>query len=271
LDKLTPEQIQGMYFQMTDRGLSSSTIRNTHAVLNSALKQAVRWGKLFRNPAELIDLPRKEKNEMKVLSKEEATIFLDAIVNSGMKALFSLMITTGLRPGEALGLKWQDVDFDRNRNTVNRSLSRSGGKWKLVEPKTASGRRSIPVPRTVMNDLHEHKNEQLAEKNSAKPNTYKDQGFVLATKTGEPLSDRNIISRHFKPLLKSADLPDIRLYDLRHTRATLLLLAGENPKMVSERLGHADTALTLNTYSHVLPDMQEDATRKLENMLFNNK
>ena len=271
LDKLTPEQVQEMYVEMAAKGLSSSTIRNAHAVLNSALKQAVRWGKLFRNPAELVDLPRKEKNEMKVLSKEEVTRFLDAAVYSKMKAFFSLMITTGLRPGEALGLKWQDVDFDKNRITVNRSLSRSGGKWMLVEPKTAKGRRSIPVPPTVIGDLNEYKNEQLAEKNSARSNTYKDQGFVFATKTGEPLSDRNIIGRHFKPLLKTAGLPDIRLYDLRHTCATLLLSAGENPKIVSERLGHADTSLTLNTYSHVLPNMQESATQKLEDMLFSDQ
>lgn len=269
LNNITPEQIQSMYQNMmTEKGLSSATIRNTHAVLNSSLKQAVKWGKLYRNPAELVDLPKKNSKEMKVLSKEEVDKFLEAVIYNKMKALFTLLITTGMRPGEAFALKWSDVDFENNRITVNKSLSRPGGKWKLVEPKTPRGRRSLPVPNTVMGDLKEHKRNQASEKLSAKKNIYADQDFVFATKTGEPYSDRNIISKYFKPLLKSAELPNIRLYDLRHTCATMLLLAGENPKVVSERLGHADVALTLNTYSHVLPSMQENASKRLEDMLF---
>jgi len=122
-----------------------------------------------------------------------------------------------------------------------------------------------------MGDLKEHKTNQASEKLAAKENSYDDQDFVFATKTGAPCNDKNVISRYFKPLLQSAELPDIRLYDLRHTCATMLLLAGENPKVVSERLGHADVALTLNTYSHVLPSMQESASKKLEDMFFGNK
>ncbi len=113
------------------------------------------------------------------------------------------------------------------------------------------------------------KKDQAAEILEAKE--YTNHGFVFAGKTGEPLDERNIVNRHFKPVLKEAGLPIIRLYDLRHTCATLLLSAGENPKVVSERLGHASITLTMDTYSHVLPDMQEAATKKLEDMLFNNK
>ena len=265
LDKVSPDQIQSMYNKMFNNGLSSSTIKNTHAVLNSSLKQAVKWGKLYRNPAEYVDLPKSIKKEMKVLTPKEVMRFLDEATFSRMKPFFSLLLATCIRPGEALGLKWSDVNFGTNKITINRSLSRSGGKWTLVPPKTQKGRRLIPVPKTVMKDLLEHKNNQSKE---AKSKSYKDQGFVFATSTGEPFSDRNIVSRYFKPLLKSAGLPDIRLYDLRHTCATLLLSSGENIKVVSERLGHADVALTLNTYTHVLPDMQEEATAKLENLLF---
>ena len=266
LDKVSPDQIQSMYNEMLNKGLSSSTIKNTHAVLNNSLKQAVKWGKLYRNPAEHVNLPKSIKKEMKVLTLQEAERFLDAAACSRMKPLFSLLLATCIRPGEALGLKWSDVDFAANKITINRSLSRSGGNWSLVPPKTQNGRRLIPVPISVMEDLLEHKKKQSKD---AKEKPYNDQGFVFATSTGEPFSDRNIISRYFKPLLKSAGLPDIRLYDLRHTCATLLLSNGENIKVVSERLGHADVALTLNTYTHVLPNMQESATQKIEDVLFN--
>ena len=179
------------------------------------------------------------------------------------------MITTGMRPSEALGLKWPDIDLDSGRITVNRVLSRTGKHWKLEEPKTARSRRTVPLSVSVIKDMKEHKKKQATEKLKKAENEYNDQGFVFADDIGEPLSDRNIIARHFKPLLKDAKLPDIRLYDLRHTCATLLLSAGENPKVVSERLGHANITLTLDTYSHVLPDMQQGAADKLEAMLFN--
>ena len=271
LDKITPDQIQKMYNQMSNRNLSSSTVRNTHAVLNSALKQAVKWDKLYRNPAELVDLPRDTKKEEKAFTSEQAIQFIEACAYSRMKALFTLMLSTGIRPGEAFGLKWDDVDFNNKKIMINRSLSRPGGKWILVPPKTQKARRSIPLPSAVIMDLQEHKENQNEEKNNSKKITYTDHEFVFATKTGEPFSDRNIIGKYFKPLLKAEGLPDIKLYGLRHTCATLLLKAGENIKVVSERLGHADVALTLRTYAHVLPNMQEEATVKLSKMLFNDK
>ncbi len=268
LDKITPDQIQKMYNKMLNRDLSSSTVKNAHAVLNSALKQAVKWNILNRNPAELVDLPRNTKEEEKALTPDQAIRFIEACTYNRMKPFFTLMIATGMRPGEALGLKWGDIDFDNNKITINRSLSRPGGKWVLVPPKTQKARRTISVPSAVMSDLREQKENQNEEKNNLKNKTYNDHGFVFATKTGEPFSDRNIISRYFKPLLKAEGLPDIKLYGLRHTCITLLLSAGENIKVVSERIGHADVSLTLRTYAHVLPNMQQEATSKLEKILF---
>lgn len=267
LPQVTPEKVQVLYNRMGDDGLSPRTVRYTHSVLRSALQQAVKWGKIHRNPADLVDLPRHERKEMRALSPEEAARFIKATVYSKYKALLSLLITTGVRPGEAYGLKWGDVDLAGKKISINRTLSRSGKGWSLEEPKTARSRRSIPIPPSVVSDLREHKREQAAVKLKA-GGEYNDQGFVFATSTGEPLHERNIISKHFKPLLRDAGLPDIRIYDLRHTCATLLLAAGENPKVVSERLGHASVTLTLDTYSHVLPDMQQAATDKLEAMLF---
>ncbi|MDW7730691.1 MAG: tyrosine-type recombinase/integrase [Bacillota bacterium] len=269
LSQLTPAQIHSMYSKMTEEELSSRTVRYTHTVLRNALDQAVKFGELYRNPADIVDLPRHEKKEMKALTPEEAARFLSATTCSTLKPLFSLMVTTGMRPSEALGLKWPDVDLNNGRITVNRILSRTGKHWKLEEPKTTRSRRTIPLSVTVIKDLREHKKKQSVIILAAEEGKYNEQDFVFADDTGEPLSDRNIIARHFKPLLKDAKLPDIRLYDLRHTCATLLLSAGENPKVVSERLGHANITLTLDTYSHVLPDMQQGAADKLEELLFN--
>jgi integrase len=269
LSQLTPAQIQAMYSKMQENKLSSRTIRYVHTVLRNALEQAVKWGKLYRNPADLVDLPRNEKKERTALTQEEAAKFLQASMLSIHKPLFSLFITTGMRPGEAYGLKWPDVDLENGRITITRVLSRTGKQWKLEEPKTPKSRRTVPIPKTVIKDLKEHKKTQAAQILGAEEGEYNNQDFVFADEKGEPLKERNIIARHFKPILKDAGLPDIRLYDLRHTCATLLLKAGENPKIVSERLGHSSINLTLDTYSHVLPDMQKAATEKLEEMLFN--
>lgn len=280
LCQLAPEQIQQLYSKMIDRGLSPRTVRYTHTVLRNALQQAVKWGKIYRNPADLVkdDLPKQERKEMRAFTPEEAARFMEAIIYSPLKALFSLLLASGMRPGEALGLKWSDIDFKGKRVTVRRALVRIRGDrktekekgWKLCEPKTAKSRRTIPIPADVINDLDDHRKAQAAQKLKAKPGTYDDRDFVFAGNNGEPLFERNV-NHEFKAILKAAGLPDIRLYDLRHSCATLLLAAGENPKVVSERLGHASITLTLDTYSHVLPDMQQGASDKLQKILFGGK
>ncbi|MHB1418187.1 MAG: tyrosine-type recombinase/integrase [Bacillota bacterium] len=265
--KLSPIEIQAVYNTLGEKGLSARTVRYAHSVLRNALEQAVRWQMIPQNPILYVDLPRQQKVEMHALSPKEARRFLEAASYSKLQALFILMVTTGLRPGEALGLQWQDVDFDQGRIHVQHSLSRTKDVWRLEEPKTPRSRRSIPLPKSVVLDLKAHRKGQAEEK--LKAEQYDDYGFVFAASNGQPLHERNIVRREFKPLLKIARLPDtIRLYDLRHTCATLLLAAGENPKVVSERLGHASVTLTLDTYSHVLPDMQRGAADKLEEMLF---
>ena len=262
LQQIGPEAIQELYNNMLDRGLSPRSVRYTHAVLKNALQQAVKWGKLYRNPCDLVDLPKQKKDEMKILNPDQVAEFMEAVTLSPWKAFFSLLITSGMRPGEALALRWSSVDFSKNRVTVNRSLVRKrGGGYELQEPKTSRSRRTIPLPSSTIEDLKELKEGQKVVKL---------EGFIFSDKTGEPVHDRTMY-KEFKRIIKDAKLPDLRLYDLRHTCATLLLAAGENPKIVSERLGHANITLTLDTYSHVLPDMQEAAAEKLEGLLFNGK
>ena len=273
LSKLEPRRIQILYSDMIEEGLSSRSVRYVHTLIRNSLQQAVKWGYLYRNPADMVtdELPKRERKEMKVLTSEQVKVFMEASVYSIMKPLFSLLITSGMRPSEALGLKWTDVDYKNNRVTVNRTLTRfTKGGWKLEEPKTSKSRRTIPLPSSTMADLKEHGIKQAEEILKAKEGKYNKQDFVFAANNGEPLKLNNVLNRHFKPLLEQAGLPDMRLYDLRHTCATLLLSAGENPKVVSERLGHSTITLTLDTYSHVLPDMQQGASDKLEHLLFGN-
>lgn len=178
-----------------------------------------------------------------------------------------------MRPEEYLALQWKDIDFSQGVVTVQRTLCwrRRGGGWYFGEPKTARSRRSIPLPFSVVRDLSEHKRRQAEERLKGGP-SYKALDLVFATSEGGPLLSQNLFRRHFKPILRRAGLPEsIRMYDLRHSCATLLLAANENPKVVSERLGHATITLTLDTYSHVLPSMQRAATEKLETMLFSSK
>lgn len=269
LSALRPLDIQSLYSKMQEQGLSARVIRYTHAVLSSALKQAVQWGLLSRNPAQLVQLPKQAKKEMQALSPEQVGRFLAACAEDRYATLFAFAISTGLRPEEYFALQWKDVDLDRGSITVQRAMVRnSGGGWKLEEPKTPRSRRTLPLPASMTNALSEHRRAQLEERLRA-GSEYQNHGFVFATETGQPLMIQNLTMRHFKPALERAGLPSsIRLYDLRHTCATLLLSAGENPKVVSERLGHASITLTLDTYSHVLPDMQKAAAERLERLVF---
>lgn len=270
LPDVRPLHIQKLYSDMQARGLSARTVRYLHAVLSSALKQAVRWGMLARNPAELVELPRQARKEMHALSPAEAAEFLKAARQDRWGGLFAFALATGMRPEEYLGLQWKDVDLDRGVVTVRRALvwRSTGGGWYFSETKTARSRRQIPLPASTMRALAEHRRQQAAERLKAGA-TYQQHDLVFATPEGGPLAPRNLKRRHFRPILEQAKLPaDFRLYDLRHSCATLLLAAGEHPKVVSERLGHASITLTLDVYSHVLPTMQEAASQKLESLLY---
>lgn len=241
------------------RGLSPRTVRYTHAVLHKALGQAVKWRMTGQNVATLIDLPKQRKKEMKALSEEEATRFLAAAKADKYHVLFALLLGTGLRPGEAPGLKWADFDPAKRSLRVQRVWARGDSGHKFQQPKTAKSRRNVELPAGLIRLLLAHCEQQPAN----------ELDLMFASEAGTPLNERNVTTRHFKKILERAGLPeDVRLYDLRHTHATLLLIAGTHPKIVSERLGHATVTLTLDTYSHVLPGMQSDSAQQLDAMLF---
>ena len=268
LSKIKPLDLQGLIDRLRERGLSARTVRYTHTIVSSALKQAVKWRLLTHNPAQYVELPKIQQREMQSLSQETALKFLATLPQDKYGLLFELALITGMRPEEYLALKWSDINFTNGTVTVNRVLfrKREGGGWYFKEPKTKKSKRTIPLSSRLMQALSNHKRVQAKERLKAGPE-WQDNDLVFASEIGTPLSLRNLERRHFKPLLRKAELPDIRLYDLRHSCATLLLAAGENPKVVSERLGHASIVLTLDIYSHVLPSMQKAATEKLEAVL----
>lgn len=271
LSQLRPLEIQALYSEMQERELSARTVRGTHVVLSNALKQAVRWRMLPLNPAQSVELPRRTRREMKALSPEEVTVFLEAAKEDTHGLIFAFAVATGMRPEEYLALQWKDVDLQTGTATVQRTLCwrrEKGGGWHFGEPKTAQSRRTVPLPASIVSELAHHKVCQ-AETRLQLGSEYHTLDLVFATATGGPLHSENLATRNFRAIRQRAGLPSsITPYTLRHTCATLLLLAGENPKVVCERLGHSSIVMTLDTYSHVLPSMQQSATEKLEKMLF---
>lgn len=267
LDKLQPLDIQTVYGQMQERGLSARVVRHAHSVLHNALKQAVKWGLLSRNPSDLAELPKVPHKERRVLSPGEAQDFLKAASVMPHGLIFEFALISGMRPEEYLALQWSDVDFERGTAQVRRALVWHKKSWSFEEPKTARSRRTVYLPAALLQKLAAHRRKQ-AEERLKLGTVWQALDLIFCSEIGTPLRIPNITYRYFRPLLTQARLPRIRLYDLRHSCATLLLIAEENPKVVSERLGHSTIVLTLDTYSHVLPTMQQGATARLERLLY---
>jgi integrase len=252
--------VRGLHREKLDADLAPATVRKIHSTLHKALSQAVSDGLVPRNAAD-VKAPRPAPDEMHPLSEEEARTFLETAQASGdrFEALYVVAITTGLRRGELLGLRWKDADLERGTLRVGRALVREGGRHALGETKTKRGRRQVNLtPRTV-SALKGHRKRQL-EETMRLAGLYKDHGLIFASTVGTPVNPENLVKRSFKPLLKSGGLPEIRFHDLRHTCATLLLGQGVHPKIVQELLGHATIAMTLDTYSHYLPSMGDQAS-----------
>jgi integrase len=266
LSKLTAAHIQSLYASKLRDGLKPSSVRYIHAVLHRALEQAVRFNLIPFNPASRVDPPKIRQEEIKPLDAEQARRFLNAAGEDRFEALYVLSLTTGLRMGEALGLRWSDVDLDAGTLRVNRQVQRMRGGGGLVfgEPKNAS-RRTLELPQRAVEALRSHRKKQAEEKLRA--TDYGDSGLVFATGKGTPHDSQNIINRYFKPLLKRAALPNIRWHDLRHTYATLLLARGTHPTYVQKSLGHASVQLTLDRYSHWMPSMGRNTAEGIDEAL----
>lgn len=265
LDQLTPQNVQEMMNGHLRAGLSAKSVAYIHQVLRTALGLAVRWDMVSRNVARLVDRPRVQRKPISPLTPDEARKFLGSIRGHRLEALFSVALALGLRQGEALGLRWDDIDFNAGTVRVSHQLQRIDGRLTLVPPKTEKSRRTLVMPSMIAEQLRGHQMRQVAEKLWA-GSKWHETGLVFANRVGEPTQARRVIEQ-FHRALSGAGLRRIRFHDLRHSCATLLLVQGVSPRVVMEVLGHSEIALTMNTYSHVVPELQREAAERMQTIL----
>ena len=265
LSKLTPAHVQGLYRDKLDSGLSPATVQKIHTVLHKALTQALKWNMIPRNAADVVKAPRPVPEEMHPLSPDEARNLIEAARGDKLEAPYILAVHTGMRQGELLGLKWEDVDLNEGVIHIRRTVVRSGGRISLGEPKTKGSRRPVHLTGAAVEALKAHLERQL-EDIERLGDLYRDHGLVFTSEVGTLINPSNLRRRSFAPLLQRAGLPRIRFHDLQHTCATLLPSRNVHPKYVQELLGHATVAITLDTYSHVIRGMGDHTARAMEDV-----
>lgn len=272
LQALTRNRIRALYQDLALSGrvrgggaLAPKTVHNVHLTLRKALGDAVEDRLLMTNPADAAHRLPTSRPEMIVWSSEQLARFLAAVREDPRFALWRLASTTGLRRGEVLGLRWRDVDLEAGRLRVTQQRVRGADGLGYGAPKTAKGRRSVALDPSTIAALRSHRARQLEDRLAFGPG-YQDADLVFARADGSP-EDPDGISGAFDRLGRLAVLPRIRFHDLRHTHATLALSAGIHPKVVQERLGHSSITVTLDTYSHAIPAMQEDAATRIAALL----
>jgi integrase len=261
LDKLTKMHIMQLYLRLEKAGESPRMRQMAGTVLYGALRYAVAMGRMVSNPCQDVGRPKVQKREMLVYNAAQVQAFLQAAESDRLYALYVTALESGMRQGELFGLQWPDVDFDGGSLQVQRTLQELRGEFTLKPPKTAAGRRRIELSAFTLAVLNGHRQRMLAEGCDVRT------GQVFCDERGGFLRKSNVSRRSFRSIMARAGLPRIRFHDLRHTAATLLLMAGENVKVVSERLGHEDIQITLTTYAHVLPTMQKGAAEKMNRIL----
>ncbi|MGA3222087.1 MAG: site-specific integrase [Acidimicrobiales bacterium] len=264
LDRLTPADVQKLYSDLRSSGgqggkpLSGTQVHNIHGVLHNALSYAVRMGYMARNPSEAIDKPRQDTEERPVYTPDQVRSFLLAAESDRLRALWHLVLATGLRRAELAGLRWRDVALDRAPPVLAVRTTRTTAGHAVVEhdPKTKSSRRVVHLDSGTVDILRHHHEAMAVEAEKRGELTVSE--YVFVDEFGDPYHPAQL-TRDLHSLQHRAGLPEITLHDLRHTAATVALLAGVHPKVVSERHGHASTQITLDRYSHVIESMQTAA------------
>jgi integrase len=266
LDDLRPSDVQALLNRLSSSGRSPRTVAMVRDVLRQALNVARRWGLLTRNVAELVTVPRAMRRERRALAVDEARQFVTAISGDRDEALYLLALTTGLRQGEVLGLRWSDLDLEAERGSTRivQALSRVHGA-RLVDPKSAKGRRTVPLGRSIVLALRGHRARQATDRLLA-GTRWIETGLVFTTRIGTP-RDGPTVTRRLHAILESAELPQITFHDLRHSYASLMLAQGVPARVVMETLGHTDIRLTMNVYAHVPSELQRVATDRLDEAL----
>ena len=267
LKDLRPDQIQLLYNAKLKAGVSTRTVLLIHAVLHRSLEMALKWGLIGRNPVDVVSRPKYRHQEMRTLTDDQVRTFLSYTKGTRFEALFWIAISTGMRQGEILGLKWSDLDWLERKLHIQRQVQRLPGEGLVfAETKSAASRRVVGLSTMTIESLKRHWDHQQNLRILA-GEKWVENDLIFPSTRGTPLDHKNL-DRIFKSFLEKAGIQKIRFHDLRHTAATLMLQEGVHPKVVQERLGHSDISLTLNIYSHVLPSMQEEAAEKLDAIMY---
>lgn len=268
VQKLTAPRLQAQYGTWAAEGMSARMIRGCHMRLSQALRQAVRFGLVASNICDSVNPPKLGRSKADTWNGQEAATFLDLAITDSMHPLWNLLLLEGMRRGEALGLRWRDLNWERGTAHISQTVAPNKadrGKAMIQDrTKTPAGARSVRLTKRTIAALKEHRTAQLARRLAAPE--WQDNDLIVCTSKGTPINPGNV-SRSYDLLILKSGLRRIRVHDLRHTHATLLLLEGTPAKIVSERLGHASIGITLDLYSHVLPDMQDDAADAIERAL----
>ncbi len=265
LAKLQPIHLQEMLARKQQEGLSPRSVRYLYSLMREALGHAVKWQLVGRNVAEAVDPPKLEKEERQVLTQEQAQALLDGITDLRLLVPVSLALLGGLRRGECLGLRWEDVDQEEGRIYVRQTLEYVPGKGLMFgRPKTAKSRRPVDLPPLAFAILRRWRKQQAQERLAAGP-LWKDSGLVCTAEDGGPL-DPDRVTKAFSKAVKALGLPPVTFHDLRHTHATMLFKAGTHPKLVQERLGHSQVGITLDLYSHAVPGLGKEVALTVDRM-----
>jgi integrase len=268
LAELHPLHIQRLYSELLEepapggRAISAKTVGNLHRVLRHALHQAVRWQMIGANPAAAAEPPRPRRPELFVVDAALASRILAASAATRFEVPVAIAISTGMRRGEILGLRWGDLDEGLSVARVRRSLQVTRRGLAFEEPKTPRSRRAVALPSFLHAYLERARASQACSR-EALGSKWQESDLVVDRGDGEPWNP-DTFSRAWPAFLKARGLPHVRFHDLRHAHATIMLMQGVHPKVVSERLGHSSVGITLDTYSHVLPSMQAEAARAFD-------
>lgn len=263
LTQLKPEHVQRLYAAKLNDGLSAGTVAYLHTVLHKALQTAMKWGRVSRNVADGVDVPRARPTEMQTWDEDDVARFLEGAKDTSYYALFYTALFTGMRRSELLALHWSDIDFIFSQVYVNRSLHQlKDGTYIFTQPKSAKSRRAIALSPSAILTLKEHREKQALER-AMLGIPLKDDDLVFSTPEGQPLRPDSV-SYAWVMLAARTGIKVIRFHDARHTHASLMLKQGIHPKVVQERLGHSSIQITLDTYSHVVPGIQEAAAARFD-------
>lgn len=248
LSSITPQHVQRIYSKKLNSGLSKKTVHHIHTYLHRVLNQAVKWELIYRNPCDSVTPPRVDKRPPSVWTVNEAKAFLGAVTGHRWEGIYLIALTTGARRGEILGMEWQNINWNKGTITIVKTVNEIRGRATVGDPKTKLSRRTIVLPSVVVDLLRSNR---------------KSSGWIFPSEKGTPITPRNLL-RHFYSVLNTLDIPHIRFHDLRHTAATILLQKDVHPKLVQELLGHSSITLTLDTYSHIIPGVDDQTAREMD-------